>query len=58
MDKKTARKLLRYIIMFAVIFLVTQLIPECGVRFETSFILATIGTITFALMDMFYPVII
>jgi len=56
-SKKQMRKILRYLIMFSAVFISTQHIPECSVSYETAFIMASIASITFAIIDMYFPVL-
>jgi hypothetical protein len=56
-SKKYIRRFLRYIIMFFILFLASQYIPECKISYESAFILSTIGAISFALLDMYYPLV-
>ena len=56
--KKEVRKFLRYISMFLVIFIATQYIPDCNISNKTSFIVATIAVVTFAILDMYFPIVV
>lgn len=56
-SRKKLRKLLRYLIMFLVVFISSQYIPECTISYATAFIMATIAAVTFAIIDMHFPVI-
>lgn len=56
-SKKRTRKILRYLIMFMAVFLASQYTPECSVSYQTSFIMATIGAVTFCIIDMYFPLI-
>ena len=55
LSRKTFRRVLRYFIMFFVVFIATQFIPECKVSYQTAFILAATSTIVFAILDMYFP---
>ena len=57
-SKNSLRKLLRYLILFAAVFIASQYTPECKVGYTTSFIMATIAAITFAITDMYFPILI
>jgi len=56
--KKRVRRFLRYLIMFLTLIIVSKsiLIHELSTR--DSFILSTVGVITFAVLDMYYPIIV
>lgn len=56
-SKKRLRKALRYVIMFLVLFIATQYVPECPVSHQTAFIMAAIASITFCMIDMYFPVL-
>lgn len=56
-QKKQARKFLRYVLMFAALFIATQYIPECSISNETSGVIAIIAAVTFAIIDMYFPII-
>lgn len=56
-SKKRLRKFLRYVIMFLSLFIATQYIPECPVTYQTAFIMAAIASITFCIIDMYFPVL-
>lgn len=57
-SRKNVRKMLRYLIMFLTVFIITQFITECKVSYQTSFILASASTVIFALLDIYFPLII
>ena len=56
-QKKQARKMLRYMLMFSALFIVSQYTPECSISYQTSFIMAVIAAITFAVIDMYFPIL-
>lgn len=56
-SKKQARKILRYLIMFLAVFIASQYIPECDVGYETAFIMASVASITFTIIDMYFPIL-
>ena len=56
-SRKRLRKFLRYIIMFLSLFIATQYIPECSIGYQTAFIMAAIASITFCIIDMYFPVL-
>ena len=56
-SKKKLRKFLRYVIMFLVLFISTQYIPECTVSYETAGIMAMVASVTFCVIDMYFPVL-
>lgn len=56
-SRKRTRKFLRYIIMFLVLFVASQYIPECSISYKTALIMAFIASITFSILDMFFPII-
>lgn len=58
LSKRTLRRLLRYLLMFFTIYIATQLIQECPINPSTSFIIATIAVIVFALLDIYFPLIV
>jgi hypothetical protein len=55
-SKKRLRKALRYVLMFLVLFVACQYIPECT-NYKTSFIIATIACVAFTIIDMHFPVL-
>jgi hypothetical protein len=57
LSRKRVRKFLRYAIMFLVLMISTQYIPDCNVNYKTSFILAAIGAIAFCIIDMYFPIL-
>ena len=56
-SRKNLRKLLRYLIMFLAVFISSQYIPECTISYTTAFIMATIAAITFAVIDIQFPLL-
>lgn len=56
-SKKRARKILRYLIMFLAVFIASQYIPECQISYETAFIMAVVASITFTIIDMYFPIL-
>jgi hypothetical protein len=56
-SRKKLRKILRYFIMFTAVFIASQYTPECSISYQTSFIMATIGAVVFAIIDMYFPLI-
>lgn len=56
-SRKTIRNILRYLIMFLAVFIASQYTPECPISYETAFIMASIAAITFAIIDMYFPVL-
>lgn len=56
-SKKRARKMLRYLIMFLAVFIASQYIPECEISYETAFIMASIASIAFTIIDMYFPIL-
>ena len=56
-SRKQVRKMLRYFIMFLAVFISSQYIPECNVSYATAFIMATIASITFCIIDMYFPLL-
>ena len=56
--KKRARRFLRYLIMFLTLIIVSKSILVHELSTRDSFILSTVGVITFAVLDMYYPIII
>lgn len=56
-SKKKLRKFLRYIILFLAVFISSQYIPECTVSYTTAFIMATVASISFVIIDMQFPII-
>ncbi|QKF93898.1 hypothetical protein QKU48_gp0440 [Fadolivirus algeromassiliense] len=56
-SRKKARKLLRYLILFLSVFISSQYIPECSVGYQTSFIMATVASVAFVIIDMYFPVL-
>ena len=57
-SKNNLRKLLRYLILFTAVFIASQFTPECRVSYTTSFIMASIAAITFAITDMYFPILV
>ena len=57
-SKNVLRKLLRYLILFAAVFIASQFTPECKVGYATSFVMATIAAVTFAITDLYFPVVV
>ena len=57
-SRKRARRLLRYLILFLAVFISSQYIPECKVSYTTAFIMATVATVAFVIIDLYFPVII
>lgn len=56
-SRKTIRRFLRYIIMFFAVFITSQYIPECKISYATAFIMATTAVVTFAIIDIYYPLL-
>lgn len=56
-SRKKARKLLRYLILFLSVFISSQYIPECSISYQTAFIMASVASIAFTVIDMYFPVI-
>ena len=56
-SKKRARKILRYFIMFLTVFITSQYIPECDISYRTAFIMAVVASITFTIIDMYFPIL-
>jgi hypothetical protein len=56
-SKKRARKILRYLTMFLAVFIASQYIPECQISYETAFIMAAVASITFTIIDMYFPIL-
>ncbi len=56
-SRKKLRKLLRYIIMFLAVFISSQFIPECTISYSTAFIMASVAAVTFAIIDMQFPLL-
>jgi len=56
-SRKRFRKFLRYIIMFLSLFIITQYIPKCPITYQTSFIMSSIASVTFSIIDMYFPVL-
>lgn len=56
-SRKTLRKMLRYLIMFLAVFITSQYIPECTISYETAFIMASVASIAFSIIDMYFPVL-
>ncbi len=54
-SRKQLRKLLRYIIMTFALYIIIQYIPECSITMTTSIIIATLGAVVFAMIDMYFP---
>lgn len=57
-SKKKMRRFLRYLILFFVVFITTQYIPQCTISYSTAFILGTIAALTFSILDMYFPLLI
>ena len=58
LTKKRMRRFIRYLIIFLVVFISTQYIPECSITYITAFIIGTIASMTFAILDMYFPLLI
>ena len=56
-SKKRMRKILRYLIMFLAVFIASQYIPECDISYETAFIMAAVASISFTIIDMYFPIL-
>lgn len=56
-SRKNIRRFLRYAIMFLTVFIASQYIPECKISYATAFIMATVAVVTFAIIDMYYPLL-
>jgi len=56
-SRKSIRKVLRYMILFLSVFISSQYIPECGISYETAFIMGAVASISFAIIDMYFPTI-
>lgn len=56
-SRKSARKMLRYLILFLSVFISSQYIPECSISYQTAFIMATVASVAFTVIDMYFPVI-
>jgi len=56
-SRKTLRKMLRYLIMFLAVFITSQYIPECTISYETAFIMASVASIAFSIIDMYFPIL-
>lgn len=57
LSRKQIRKMLRYFIIFLAVFISSQYIPECSISYSTAFIMAAIASITFCIIDMYFPLI-
>lgn len=58
MKKKQIKKMLRYTLMFTSVFIASQYTPECSISYQTSFIMASIAAIMFAIIDMYFPILL
>lgn len=54
-SKKKIRRVLRYLIMFLTVFLSTEYIFGSDIDHSKVFILSTIVTIVFCILDVYYP---
>lgn len=54
-SKKKIRRFLRYVIMFLVIFIASQYVPNSCIDYNSAFILSTIAAITFTILDLHFP---
>jgi hypothetical protein len=50
--------LIKYAIMFVVVYFASKLIPTCGVLQEHAIYVALIASSTFALLDVCYPQVV
>jgi len=50
--------LIKYAIMFTVVYYATKLIPTCGVLQQHALYVALIASSTFALLDVCYPQVV
>lgn len=55
--KKQLRKVLRYLLMFTAVFIVSHYAPECKISDKTAFIMGAIAAIVFACIDMWFPIL-
>lgn len=56
-SRKKMRKFVRYAIMFLSLMVASHYIPECPVSNKTAVIMAIIAAVTFAIIDMYFPVL-
>lgn len=56
-SRKKARKMLRYLILFLSVFISSQYIPECSISYQTAFIMASVASVAFVVIDMYFPVL-
>ena len=56
MDRETIiKRLFKYFIMALAIFLAARYVPQSQLTIKDSVIIAIIGTVVFAVLDMFVP---
>lgn len=52
------QKILKYFIVFAVMYLAVMYIPSTTISFEQTIIIAMLAAILFAFLDIYFPSII